>query len=266
MIRQSQIQLIILVTMLLLAMSGSSYWLYAQMGKKAGHLLNENCESCHLGSADELTKENAYLLIDRQETICIRCHENSVANSHPSGIQVARDLTEPFKTDWKHELTCSSCHNIHQAVGDMNVSDLRGKAYCLSCHDDEFFSRMKDGGASLIGFGHMAVSKEYSSSLLDEVSIQCITCHDKLEGVLKVSLSAGNIVNHSASGSHPVGADYQEATLYGGYIPKPRLNPAIKLPNGKVACISCHEGYTSQHGGLVISMDNSGLCQACHDL
>ena len=45
-----------------------------------------------------------------------------------------------------------------------------------------------------------------------------------------------------------------------------KLSKKILLPMGLVSCVSCHEGYSQNHGKLVISNAGSALCFACHDL
>ena len=37
-------------------------------------------------------------------------------------------------------------------------------------------------------------------------------------------------------------------------------------PDGGIGCVSCHAGYSAEHGGLVLPATGSGLCYACHDL
>lgn len=234
--------------------------------KSPQHLELEQCQNCHLVQG-EIDINNAYLLVNDQEELCKQCHEDSIRNSHPSGVIPTNPINLPFAVDWKSELTCSSCHFVHAEIGKMNRSDKSAKNYCLECHNDEFFEKMSDKGISLIGFGHLDASPEDDFTLIDRFSFQCLTCHSKLEGVLNIAYTNGGIMQHGGGGgSHPIGKVYKEAATYGGYKSFETVNPLIELPDGKIGCTSCHEGYSQYHGKLVIEMVGSQLCMECHDL
>ena len=47
--------------------------------------------------------------------------------------------------------------------------------------------------------------------------------------------------------------------------PNPTVYDEV-LPDGKISCISCHQGYDEQHGALVLDNRADGLCFSCHDL
>jgi len=234
--------------------------------KKPNHLSINNCSECHLAQ-NTIDNSNSHFLVDSQEKLCGTCHESSIQNSHPSGFVPSDKIELPFVVDWKGEITCSTCHFIHEDIGKMNRSEKVGKDYCLECHGYDFFEDMRDKGISLIGFGHLDARQESDFNLIDKFSMQCIACHNKLEGILNVSLSSNTLLQHNGSGgSHPIGKDYLEASKYGGYVSINNINPLIELPDGKVGCTSCHEGYSKNHARLVISMAGSNLCMECHDL
>jgi len=45
-----------------------------------------------------------------------------------------------------------------------------------------------------------------------------------------------------------------------------RLLPErVRLPDGKVSCVSCHDLYETEPRRLAVSMEKSELCLTCHD-
>ena len=57
---------------------------------------------------------------------------------------------------------------------------------------------------------------------------------------------------------------YEQAQIYGGYRPLVSLSPEVILPGGQVSCLSCHAGYSREHGRP--PQTSNGLCAECHDL
>jgi predicted CXXCH cytochrome family protein len=66
--------------------------------------------------------------------------------------------------------------------------------------------------------------------------------------------------------NHPIARNYTNASRFGGFRPQAMLSKHILLPNGQISCVSCHLGYSKDHGKLVISNQRSALCMECHDL
>lgn len=229
------------------------------------HLMDEDCSQCHLATED-ISATNAHLLVSSQETLCKKCHQSLAKNSHPSGISAQQKVSPPFILDWKGELTCSSCHFIHGQKHNMNRSTETGKNYCLICHEENFFENMVDKGRSIIGLNHLDSANYSTYSSMDPYSVRCMECHDEQGDMHGVSVTQ-NIIKHGGYGSsHPIGQQYSTAEMKGGYKPKAFLNPLIQLPEGRVACISCHEAYKEKHGKLVIARTEKELCLECHDL
>jgi predicted CXXCH cytochrome family protein len=143
----------------------------------------------------------------------------------------------------------------------------RGLPFCSACHDDGFFERMADQGGSLLVSGHLDATTDYETMNIDPFSVQCMGCHyDEGEAPSSnVSLYEGGVVKHESL-NHPVGVSYAKAVSFGGYRPLAELPEAISLPGGNVSCVSCHQGYSQEHGAMVIPMNESNLCFQCHDL
>ncbi|QSX39129.1 cytochrome c3 family protein [Shewanella sedimentimangrovi] len=235
---------------------------------KSPHLMANDCRSCHLVQG-EITPINAGRLLASQEKLCKDCHPKALTASHPTGFSPGRSLPADFPLDWKGELTCSTCHSVHDERAGLMRTSLRGRDYCQSCHDSAFFDAMADGGTTLVSSGHLVpdLATLVEAGTIDDFSFQCMTCHADEQGSLAVSISASGVINHSSGGSnHPVGSDYQQVSLGGGYRPVSMLPGYISLPQGRLSCVSCHIAYGDIHGKLVSSNEGSQLCFSCHDL
>lgn len=232
----------------------------------ATHLDNANCAGCHLAGKG-VTAQQAGLLIASQEVLCAKCHPASIQMSHPSGFEPKKTPPEGYPLDWKGDLTCSTCHDIHGSGRGLPRGAKAGKELCMTCHDADFFRRMRAGGPSLL-VGHLGSGVDKNARTLDVYSLQCMQCHAKNANPrLVTGVDRNGVVRHaSQSMNHPIGASYGKAGKFGGYRPRSALDPKLLLPEGKLSCVSCHEGYKLKHGKLVITKEHSALCYACHDL
>lgn len=248
----------------LLLLAVALVWGVHARERATGHLLDKACNTCHLTSSGEVSGGHADKLVASQEQLCGACHADAIRLSHPTGLKPNRALPAAFPLDWKGELTCSSCHDIH---GDDEEEMLRGgksgEAFCTQCHDQKFFEAMADHGDSIQQSGHLAARQE-EASVLDAFSLQCLGCHGESGQLVTVR---GDMVQHQGSDvAHPIGGVYAEIAANGGYREVAVLPAAIILPDGKVSCISCHQGYATVHGDLVIDNAGSALCLTCHDM
>ncbi len=252
------------LALLVIGLVGLGLYRISSLNANATHPANMACDQCHLARG-EITTSNARTLVAGQEVLCKSCHPNAVTASHPTGIRPVMDIPAHLPLEWKGEMTCRTCHEFHgDQPGLQRVSD-RGRPMCMSCHQEEFFARMKDGGMSIMVSGHLDPRMPLIGEM-DTFSLQCMSCHETLGDDLGIRMS-GNVIRHSSDrGNHPVGMPYQRSIGYGGYRAMAMLPKEIVLPNGKVSCISCHDGYSEQHGGLVMENEGSRLCYSCHDL
>lgn len=230
------------------------------------HLQNTDCASCHLGGKS-VTAQQAGMLLASQEVLCAKCHPNAIKLSHPSGFQPKARPPEPYVLDWKGDLTCSTCHEVHGHEPGLMRGARQGKDLCLACHDAAFFKKMRDGGASLM-VGHLAKGIDSHAPTLDVYTRQCMECHGNSgDPKIATSIDRNGIARHaSRSVNHPVGVNYQKASTFGGYRPRNVVERKLVLPDGLVSCVSCHHGYLQEHGKLVVTKAESKLCYECHDL
>ena len=83
---------------------------------------------------------------------------------------------------------------------------------------------MKDGGASVMNFGHLDAGTQLAGGI-DNFSIQCMACHEELGGELQVRVS-GRLIRHGGNRvSHPVGVRYADSIAFGGYRPVATAGP-----------------------------------------
>ncbi len=222
------------------------------------------CEGCHLAGKD-VTPEQAHLLIASQEKLCGSCHAKAIQVSHPSGFAPRNRPPAEYPLDWKGDLTCSTCHEVHGKAPGLMRGSKRRRELCLACHDAKFFNRMKDQGASMMASGHLATDAALAAAGVDSYSIQCMDCHESHGDSNAPSIDRNMIMRHNGV-NHPIAVKYAEAARAGGYRPVELVMRRILLPNGRISCISCHDGYNSAHGKLATPTIGSALCFECHDL
>lgn len=230
------------------------------------HLQKEDCASCHLGGRDG-SLQQAGRLIASQESLCGKCHPAAIKLSHPSGFQPKVKPGDEYPLDWKGDLTCSTCHEVHGSRPGLARGTKSGKELCFACHDSDFFKKMRDGGASLM-VGHLRRGMDVGAPTLDVYSRQCMECHGNSgDPKLATSVDRNGVARHAASSlNHPVGANYQKAAEFGGYRPRRVVEKTLFLPDGLVSCVSCHHGYLKDHGKLLVTKAQSRLCYECHDI
>lgn len=108
-------------------------------------------------------------------------------------------------------------------------------------------------------------------------TVLCLSCHD---GTIASEIVGGGDDDLFAAGAmvnpqrdHPVGVPYPPSQrdrmpLRREYASVAQLESegAIKLPNGRVECVSCHDSHNALgiRGMLVKSDRRSALCLSCH--
>ena len=103
---------------------------------------------------------------------------------------------------------------------------------------------------------HHEVMADSEGSVYD-----CLSCHDGTIGSpVTLSTMIGNFF-----GNHPVNRDYPPVGKSEFYVPEEMVAIAgIKLVNGQITCITCHNLKNQKKYHLIMSMDKSDLCFNCH--
>ena len=244
-------------------------WLYASVNLPEKHMGSHACANCHLAE-ENINRDNAHLLIASQEKLCASCHPKAVQVSHPSGIRPALAVPPAYPLDWKGDMTCSTCHDVHAQTAGLMRGNARGRNFCLSCHDKQFFDKMADQGISMISSGHMSsmtAKVDLNKLGIDAYTVQCMNCHGNYGDLNGSSIDEGQIMRHAGKGvNHPIGRLYSESFKKGKYKPEFTVNQRLFLPEGKLSCVSCHQGYAKDHGKLRVGKRGSALCFECHDI
>jgi len=252
---------------------------YSALRNRGHDFLDNQCADCH-ASTPETGKRETLRMKASVEKLCRRCHqENKDSLSHPVemvpvNIQSPADLP----LSWEGKMTCATCHDIHASPSpglDGTWYYLRreviGQAFCIACHKDGPAGQEEAGShARDLGKAHMGFA-EGSGGRIDNVSQACLSCHDGAiaqnadvkTGTWRhgVALSSG----YDAQGSHPIGIKYRRSMKRGGLRPLEGLDRKIRLINGRVGCVSCHDIYSKLPKMLVMSNQGSRLCLQCHD-
>lgn len=103
-----------------------------------------------------------------------------------------------------------------------------------------------------------------TSFRVDPVSMECMSCHDR---------DVPTDVSPWSRTNHPYGIDYEAyATLpwnIGRYADPDDLDPSIRLPDGRITCVTCHEQKLpeeqgDEHGRRNVTEHRGKLCLSCH--
>ena len=215
---------------------------------------------CLATPANAMNKKHQSL--HQNTTACMNCHQEVMVVSHPVDFPVKRPLPGMFPLENDSRLTCNTCHNVESSSDKLLRTTQRGDSFCSLCHDESFFTKMKDQGLSLMSAVHFNITSNKSGPAIDQMSIECLGCHDNNNYDNDSSALHGGLM----VANHRPGINYSDYIPYGSYKAI-NLRPAvINLPNGRLSCISCHQGYSKQHGALVISESGAPLCSGCHQL
>lgn len=210
------------------------------------------CESCHgpgkahVESGGDKTKilDLAAANSKTLDATCLGCH----ADAHPNFLR------SPHA---KANVSCISCHSVHQAAPETAMLKVGQPALCFQCHTDikpqfdmPFHHRINEGlvKCSDCHDSHGTFGNNNLKSTVDQNAI-CTKCHTETRGPFvyehAVVKAEGCLGCHTPHGS-------QNARL-------------LNMPNVNTLCNQCHSPVASAtvHG---ISAGSSELtpCTSCH--
>jgi len=207
--------------------------------------------------------------------------------NHP--VNVVPSSAVDIPADWPlgsaGTITCLTCHQRLPSLSgasdpllrDFDEAETDSVGFCVKCHGtstDRSAASMHWMG---VGVAHVKAERTRSrrrAGLLDHDSRRCMGCHDGVSANEAANTTAWNR-GHGSVGdrrrNHPVGVPYRDRA-------KPRkksaaslrpisLLPAkVRLPDGQVSCVSCHDLYASDRHRLTVPIEASALCFSCHDM
>lgn len=147
---------------------------------------------------------------------------------------------------------CTPCHTPHLSIGRAPLWDRRPTA-----------------AAALASY-------QSTGADFDGSSLLCLSCHDGVIATDVFTETHGTAWSTERAwprgpgsrAGHPIGVEYPLADPTYHSIAAVTADGRIKLPEGRVQCISCHDPHnTHRHPGMVVrSNRGSRLCLACHRL
>jgi len=158
------------------------------------------------------------------------------------------------KLTGRDEDTCSACHVPHVQIGGEDLSN--------------------KGAGDLFKIARQRPALATDRYTPGPTSMICLTCHNGSVAVSTVGTahamrdgSGGAWSPAFATRDHPIGVPYPDRQK--GFRMKARVEAAgkIKLPEGRVECISCHDQHEEEGWPhlLVMSNKRSALCLSCHE-
>jgi predicted CXXCH cytochrome family protein len=251
------------------------------------------CQTCH----EPHGAQNAWMLVLPPSQLCVACHTDKAPEaSPPAGAPVHRIghtytgfkppatlLNERATFGPNGELSCLSCHRLHDASGarPLLIRKNEGSSLCLECHDKE---------KAVLGSPHdLRVSSPDTANAHGEkavVSGPCGACH-RIHGWARNVPDAGRphssgcLECHKPGGPGSRNRPYVEAHPVGVPVP-PNISTPLPLDAASrdIGCLTCHDPHTPrppettpapQNGSHIsaprsfLRREGSQLCVLCHD-
>lgn len=236
------------------------------------HDFQGKCLLCHATIPAKDAQEQNLSFVDDVDKLCAKCHEIDKQKSHPIKVKPNKDIPLTVHLDKDGLVTCTTCHDVHKEDKTEDRSELsgllwghvKGRTFCALCHNREALDSTWQHQTA-IPYAHSYGGKFAQGSdatLLDKFSTECLSCHDgTISKFPQVEVKQG-VWQHGIGMSHPVGVEYPRSVDFTA----PELLPKeIRIFDGKIGCLSCHEIYNDQ-SNMMLTMDNrkSSLCLACH--
>ncbi len=144
-------------------------------------------------------------------------------------------------------------------------------AFCARCHTDGDTQSAAGMHWLAVGSAHIYSEKDtrHFGGGLDRGSKRCLGCHD---GVNASDAGTSGRTHGTARywdqrRNHPVGVPYPTSGQHrsgSSYTPAALIPDHVRLPNGQVGCVSCHDLYAQRDDLLTMSNRGSALCLTCH--
>ena len=210
-------------------------------------------------------------------TQCAVCHRISAVLSHP--VDVVPSMVVPAHLPLANgRITCVTCHGTDDTGQAEVPRPITGEsAFCGQCHDPLGSSRA-DLHANAGSRAHLSWSDGMKRDRIggslatwgpDPESRSCLTCHDGSlasgAGLLQSSAFSRGQMAARLLANHPIGGEQRPRGRGDSLLPPERLDPRVRLFDGRIGCGSCHSLYADHESLLVMSNQDSRLCLNCHD-
>jgi len=235
------------------------------------HDFEGKCLMCHITEPAKDAFPRDLIFVDEIDRLCDKCHKINKRKSHPIKVRPGKDI--PLKThlDKNGFLTCTTCHDVHKEekssisaeITGLTWGHVRGRAFCALCHNKEALGsdwRHQTAIPYAHSFGEL--TQVAGGALLDKFSTECLSCHDgSLSKAPQMEVTQGIWRHTAGKESHPIGVVYPRS---GDFKDPQALSSDIRLFDGRLGCLSCHEMYSKENNKLAMSNNRSKLCLSCH--
>jgi len=207
-----------------------------------------------------------------------------VAN-HP--VNVVPSSAVEIPADWPlgsgGTITCLTCHpKLPSSSGasepllrDFDEAEMESADFCVKCHGASTERSAASMHWMAIGIAHVKADRTVSgrrAGLLDSDSQRCMGCHDGVSASEAANTTAWNRGPGSRGDKrrhHPVGVPYRDRAPKKAAVrlrSTSLLPKNMRLPDGQVSCVSCHDLYAPDRDRLTVPIEGSALCFTCHDM
>jgi len=266
---------------------------------EAPHHFQLSCEICHvvvrpLESQNDATSGpsteppevgNMFRDINRACTWS-GCHDFASSLSHPVGVKPSGKTPPNMPLDRHSRLTCLTCHDELGRTDDTfsNAYFLRqppDQQLCLSCHQNlgksiqershwQFTTRAHLGGDRRQTTFNQNIFPTFKENIagIDPESYSCLRCHDDKASIVSDDVGSPGLKSiRSGYANHPIGMAYEKRMIRKpADFNSPRaMAPGVRLVNGLVGCVSCHNMYGDNPQKLSVRNDRDALCKSCHN-
>ena len=204
--------------------------------------------------------------------------------NHPVGVVPSEGVRIPegWPLDVDGSITCLTCHyklSLEDGSGDAKLPGLEPgpsatREFCATCHSDVQGPGRASHHWLASRFAHIREDVDcagYAGGGLDAESRRCLGCHDGVNAPDAVN-NHGGVAGSSVGWSdrlrrHPVGVHYgtvRHRKSGAALRPESVLPDRVRLPEGKLSCVSCHDLYAAEPKLLSVPAEESRLCLTCH--
>ena len=221
----------------------------------------------------------------RQRSLTEKLRDGPGLANHPVGVVPSSAISIPggWPLDFDGSITCLTCHETlprldgsagpHLRDFDAPTADSTG--FCLRCHSP---ANRRDAASMhwmALRRAHVKPTTDRSwgsGDRIDAESRSCLGCHDGVtasESRNPAGAGRGGGSLADPGRNHPIAVRYptrQRGDFDVPFRPVSALPQEVRLPGGKVSCVSCHNLYAPGRKLLAVPIEGSQLCFTCHQL
>ncbi len=194
-------------------------------------------------------------------------------------------IPEHWPLDVDGSITCVTCHEtlppLNGANGsrgaylrDFDEEQAEFADFCAKCHTAGGSGTAATMHWTAVGTAHVRANDKRAgrpNGNVDGESRRCLGCHDGVTAADARNATAGDRIGDvgDVRRNHPIGVRYPHGPIRQrevAFRPASLLPPEVRLPDGSVSCVSCHNLYSRSRYLLSVPIENSTLCFTCHDI